>query len=100
MLKPVKPLDGLSYLLMALTGYQGNLSGRWRALLESRRHSKADRGSPKAERGPFRQSEVLQPQRGPVILIEGPFRPTVGPRSMTEGPFSSKSGPSGTLRLK
>ena len=32
-LELLKPIEGLSGLLRALTGYQGNFSGPWRALL-------------------------------------------------------------------
>ena len=50
MLKLLKPIEGLSDLLRALTGYQGNLSGQRNALPGSKRHVKADM----AERRPFR----------------------------------------------
>ena len=36
-IKAFKPIDGFPYLLRALTGYRGNFSGRWNALLGSRR---------------------------------------------------------------
>ena len=52
--------------MRALTGYQGSISGRRRALLDQLTTLETDSGSSEAEKGPFRQSE------GPAIPKRAP----------------------------
>ena len=99
--KTLKPVESISRLLRALTGYQRNFSGRRRALQDQQTTREKPIGDHlRLTEGPFRQSggpvvpkRPSQTDRGPFWTDRDPFRPTVDPVILSEGPLSSKKRP-------